>query len=323
MRYLVAVGLAIIVACAGAAGLVSGAKSQLEGVARVDVVVAELAPPSDGFENYLLVGTDSREGVDPNDPDYATMGDDLGSQRSDTIMILRYDTVAQTAALMSFPRDLYVTIGNGQKKNRINTAYSLGPDMLIRTIRANFTIPIHHYVEINFQGFKELVDAVGGVRVCVPYGAKDKNTGLRIHRGGNLLNGVKALRFARSRHYYQFIKNKWQLEGTGDIGRTARQRQFVAALLKDTVKYSAANPFGVGGVMRSIVGAVKADPTLDIASFLKRLKPAADGSIASYGLDVQNDIVNEMSVVQLGGNSRSVLEYFAGVGPAPVVEPPA
>ena len=79
MRYLVAVGLTVIVACAGAAGLVSGAKSQLEGVARVDVVVAELAPPSDGFENYLLVGTDSREGVDPSDPDYATMGDDLGS----------------------------------------------------------------------------------------------------------------------------------------------------------------------------------------------------------------------------------------------------
>ena len=320
-RYVIALGLALLIALSGAAGLVAGAKSQLTDVKRIDVVGPALSAPSAGFENYLLVGTDSREGADPDAADFDTIGKDLGSQRSDTIMILRYDTATQTAALMSFPRDLWVKVGNGDNRNRINATYNLGADMLIRTINANFNIPIHHYVEINFQGFKDIVEAVGGVSVCVPHAAKDKNTGLRLRKGCQTLDGVKALRFARSRHYYQYIKREWQLEGTGDVGRTARQREFVSALLKGTAKFAATNPFGVGNVMRSITSAVAADPSLDVASFLKRLKPAADGSIASYGLDVSNDIVNNMSVVQLGGASQGVLDYFAGIAPAPAPLP--
>ena len=322
-RYVIAACMAAIIALAGAAGLVRGAKSQMTGVDRIEDVVPDLATAVAGFENYLLVGSDSREGIDPTDPDFDVIGSatEVGGQRSDTIMVMRYDTATSSAALMSFPRDLWVTIGNGEKRNRINSAYNLGAGMLARTITANFGIPIHHYIEVNFQGFKNLVDAIGGVQICTPHQVRDRQIGLRLWRGCQQISGMRALRYARSRYYEQRIDGRWQLEGTGDIGRSNRQRDFVAAMLKQTAKHAAANPFGMGNIISSITGAIQADPSLDIPTFMKRMKPAADGSIASYPLEVYQDTEAGMAVVKLGGASQSVIDYFNGTGPAPGAVP--
>ncbi len=315
--------MAALIALGGAAGLVRGAKSQMTGVERIEEVAEDLAPPSNGFENYLLVGSDSREGIDPTAADFDVIGSEgeVGGQRSDTIMVLRYDTTTKSAALMSFPRDLWVTIGNGEKHNRINSAYNLGPGMLARTITANFGIPIHHYLEVNFQGFKDLVDAIGGVQICSQYPVRDRQIGLKLRRGCQQVGGIRALRYARSRHYEQYIDGKWQLEGTGDIGRSNRQRDFVALMLKQTAKHAAANPFGMGEIISSITKAIHADATLDMPTFVKRMKPAADGSIDSYPLEVYQDTEAGMAVVKLGDASQQVINYFNGTGSAPGAVP--
>lgn len=322
-RFVIAACLAAIIAFSGAAGLVSGAKSQMKDVKRNTEVVTDLAPANPDFENFLLVGSDSREGIDPTQSDFNVIGSagDVGGQRSDTIMVLRHDKKTSTLSITSFPRDLWVRVGNGEKSNRINATYNLGAAMLVRTVTANFGIPIHHYLEVNFQGFKDLVDAVGGVTLCAPYQARDTHIGLWVRKGCNRLTGIGALRYARSRHYQQRIKGKWVLEGTGDIGRSARQREFITLMLKQAAKYAAANPFKAGDVIHAVTSTVTVDTSLDMPSFLKSMRPAANGDIANYGLEVYQDTEAGMAVVKLGGNSRATLDFFAGIAPAPVPAP--
>lgn len=115
-RWTIVVGTAVVVMLGGALGLVRAVNAGMDGVARVEEVSAVLSPPTDGVENYLLVGSDSREGADPSDPDYANVGsaDKNPGRRSDTLMVLRRDTRSGAVALMSVPRDLYVRIGSGR-----------------------------------------------------------------------------------------------------------------------------------------------------------------------------------------------------------------
>ena len=148
-RWVLIVGTAVVLSLAGAFGLVRATNSQLDGVARVPDVTPALSPATPGIENYLLVGSDSREGSDPTDPDYANVGgvDTQPGQRSDTLMVLRYDTNNESVSLMSVPRDLWVRIGSGEKFDKINAAYRHGPDTVVRTVQRALNIPIHHYLE--------------------------------------------------------------------------------------------------------------------------------------------------------------------------------
>lgn len=308
---------------AGAAGLVSGARGQMKDVKRNIEVVTDLAAANPDFENFLLVGSDSREGIDPTESDFNVIGStgDVGGQRSDTIMVLRHDKKMSTLSITSFPRDLWVRIGYGEKSNRINAAYNLGAAMLVRTVTSNFGIPIHHYIEVNFQGFKDLVNAVGGVTLCAPHHARDTRIGLWVRKGCHRLSGIGALRYARSRHYQERIKGKWVSEGSGDIGRSARQREFITLMLKQAAKYAAANPFRAGDVIESVTSTLTVDTNLDMPTFLKSMRPAAEGNIANYGLEVYQDTEADMAVVKLGGNSKATLDFFAGIAPAPIPAP--
>ena len=119
-------------------------------------------------KNYLIVGSDSRACIDPGSPyagAFLTEGNDIGD-RSDTIMVLRVDPDESQAAILSFPRDLWVRIGSSNRKARINSAFDKeDPSRLVETIEQNFEIPVDHYIEVDFCAFKYLVDAVGGVKI--------------------------------------------------------------------------------------------------------------------------------------------------------------
>ena len=112
-------------------------------------------PAAGEAANYLLVGTDSREGIDPSDPDAGGFLGDTGCECTDTIMVLRVDPEEKQAYILSFPRDLYLPISGTGETARINTAHAHGAQTLIDTIQDNFDIPIHHYVEIDFVGLRE------------------------------------------------------------------------------------------------------------------------------------------------------------------------
>lgn len=311
--------VAFIVGCVGAAGMVRQVRQAVDGVARETVVTETLDAPHPDFENTLLVGSDSREGADPNDPDFATMGaeSDVGGKRGDTLMVMHYEKSSGSVSLISVPRDLWVKIGNGEKEQRINTAYQVGTDVLVRTVRRALGIPIHHYVEVNFQGFKQIVDSIGGVTICVKRPSRDRSVGLFLKPGCTTLDGVKALAYARSRHFEQKLDGGWSMDATADIGRTARQRKFVQTLAGDAVGQVIANPLRAGSVMTNGLDALIVSETIDIMKFAKQMRGVAGGGMTSFPLPVYGDTVQGNSVLRLGEGSGELLAYFAGTGPRP------
>ena len=164
----------------GAFGVISAANARSDDVQRIEGLELVLTAQDGPAQNYLLIGSDTRENADPNDPDFGGIGDtnEVSGRRSDTIMILRQEADGNGASIVSLPRDLWVNIAGRDGANRINSAYSDGTDVLAATITQELGIPINHVVDIDFNGFKDIVDAVGGTEVCFWYATRDKNTGL-------------------------------------------------------------------------------------------------------------------------------------------------
>jgi polyisoprenyl-teichoic acid--peptidoglycan teichoic acid transferase len=315
--------VALVVSMAGALGIVRATQAQLDEVTRVDAISEVLSPPSAQVENILLVGSDSREGADPNDEDFATTGsaDTTPGMRSDTLIVVRIDKANNDTALMSVPRDLWVKIGDGEKFAKINAAYSNGPDVLVRTVQRALNIPIHHYVEINFAGFKTIVDAIGGVNVCVPHISRDKATGFYIGRKGcKLLDGTESLAYARSRYLEQKINGKWVMDRSGDTGRGERQRAFISSLAKDAARYLARNPLKTHVVLDAVTSAVTVNAGLDVLDMGQKLRALGTGDSLSYALPVSSEMLNDNFIFRLSRDATPVLAYFAGLGPVPATE---
>ena len=172
------------------------------------------------------------------------IGRDPTDLRSDTIMILRTDPASGRAALLSLPRDLYVTLADGMGQGRINLAIQRGgAPLLIRTIAENFGIEINHYVQVDFASFRGLVEAIDGVPVPIPYPARDEETGLDLPEAGcHTLDPVQALAYVRSRHYEEQIDGRWVEDLRSDIGRIARQQDFIRRALSRAIDRGARNP---------------------------------------------------------------------------------
>jgi LCP family protein required for cell wall assembly len=196
------------------------------------VPVGELLDHGGSGTNYLIVGSDSRDGIDADDPNAgAFIGPDApAGQRSDTILILRIES--GRSLMLSIPRDLFVTLAETCEQGRINAAYNGGPGRLIQTIKDNLGIPIHRYLEVDFVTFAGLVDAVGGVTIDFPHPAFDTHSGLDVQQTGPVeLNGAQALAYARSRFYTEIIDGEPRLDPTADLGRVQRQQIFLRAVL--------------------------------------------------------------------------------------------
>ena len=236
----------------------------------------KLAKPVSGVpQNYLIVGSDSRSVIAKSDPDYNVFKggtDATGGQRSDTIMVVRIDPAKKTAKLLSFPRDLWVPIWGTGASQRINTAYNNGPQPLINTIEQDFGIPINHYVEVNFDSFRDVVNAIGGVPLYFSTRMRDKNSGLDIETPGCVtLNGDQALSFARSRElqYYDTKVGYWKYDGTGDLGRITRQQIFIRTLVgRAEGKLTGINLITTNNLVHSVVKNLKVDSSFSLSDML-------------------------------------------------------
>ena len=190
------------------------------------VTKVDTTPPGDrpaggkGY-NYLLVGSDSREGLtDALKKEFRT-GSAAG-RRTDSIILVHVPAGGGKPALISLPRDSYVPIP-GRGSNKINAAFSFGgPKLLVHTVEQVTALHIDGYVEIGFAGFASVVDSVGGVDICVKFDMNDPKAGINLKKGCQTLNGKNALGYVRARYS----------DPRGDIGRADRQRQFLAAIMK-------------------------------------------------------------------------------------------
>lgn len=201
--------------------------------------------------NWLLVGSDSRAGLTEADADRLMAGElDDTVGRTDTIMLVHLPTFGGQATMLSIPRDSYVDIpGYGQSK--INESFSLGgPALLQRTVEQATGIHIDHYAEIGFGGFANVVDAVGGIEICVKDPLDDPMAGINLQPGCQKMNGSTALGYVRSRY----------ASANGDLDRVQRQRQFLTALSdKIASPGTLLNPFRSVKVIDTVTASLTVD----------------------------------------------------------------
>lgn len=225
--------------------------------------------------NYLVIGSDSRAGIDRSSKGANVMlgHDTPGGQRSDSIAVMRVDPSRQRVDMLSIPRDLWVPIAGTGGEQRINTAYGHSTQTLIDTIQQDFGIPIHHFVSVDLAGFQKIINAIGGVPMYFPHPVKDANSGLTVPKKGCVvLDGYMGLAFARSRHLTWSDGVKWHSDPTGDIGRMTRQQLLARAAL----------------------GKVKGLGLNDVAS----IKKLVDATVDSVTLDSE---MGTGDIIDLGG----------------------
>jgi LCP family protein required for cell wall assembly len=187
-------------------------------IARVDAAPAGQRPADQPGKTFLLVGSDSRAGLSEAEQKRLGTGNAAG-QRTDTIMIV-YLPPGGKPALISVPRDSYVDIP-GHGKNRINAAYAFGgPELMVQTVEQNTGLRMDGYMEIGFGGFVNIIDALGGIRMCLPKAIKDRDSHIDLPKGCQTLSGVDALGYVRMR----------KADPLGDFGRVKRQREMLAAV---------------------------------------------------------------------------------------------
>ncbi len=278
-------------------------------------------------ENFLLTGSDNGACTSPDSATSGGIGDRTSfGERSDTIMIIRIDPSSKQAAILSFPRDLWVDIAGTTRQNRINSAFqSTDPNRLVATIKENFDIPIDHYVNINFCAFKEIVTAVDGVKVPFLYPTRDKKTGFNVAAPGCVnFDGDTALAYVRSRSGYRYFdptKQAWLEDPTGDLGRIKRQQDFLRrsmqrALDKGSKSLSVANDL-LNAALKNVITDDELSPRgmLTLAQAMRDLNTQ---SIATYTIDSYPKRIGDMSVLIPSlktDEMQKVLAIFQGRSP--------
>ncbi|HEX2152690.1 MAG TPA: LCP family protein [Acidimicrobiia bacterium] len=227
-------------------------------------VVPELASrPTASSEPlyFLVIGSDSREGVDVSD-----FGDFAGA-RGDVVMISRLDRETGRGQILSIPRDTLVPI-EGHGEDKINAAYAYGgAPLMVKTVRSAFDVPIHHYVEIDFVGFQSLVDELGGVEMTFTNAARDAKSHLDVPAGSVTLDGYQALAYARSRSYQELQGDSWRSVDANDLGRTERQQALVMAILGRLKRPSTLTE--AGDIVASIAQHMTVDASLADSSLIE------------------------------------------------------
>lgn len=304
-RCLIFVNVVLIIGWVGAAGAGAYLFQRVGRIPTIDFDNGVLGPqdgvPDDpgGPKNYLLVGSDTREGQDLESFGSSA---ETGEARADTIILVRVDPRSAKAAVVSFPRDLFIpiydTAGNDLGRDRINTAFAGGPEQLISTIRRNFDVPIDHYVQMNFTGFRDVVDAVGGVEVYLPGPVRDRDqrgrnvAGLNIVDSGCVrLDGNQALAYVRSRHFEQFVDGRWQADLSSDLGRISRQQDFIRRIVRKSLSSGLSNPAQIIELLDVAEDNLVVDDSLsatDVVAVGRRFKSLTPDTLDQRSLAVED-----------------------------------
>jgi LCP family protein required for cell wall assembly len=317
--------LAFVVCC-----LIAGAawtaivRAENAKVAQIRVVPIDPSLLSKGG-NYLFIGSDSRSFI-KSAADAQRYGnpETQTGQRSDTIMVAHIDPGKSSGALVSIPRDLWVDIpGHGTSK--INAAFSYGgPQLAIRTIEQNFHIPISHYLEVDFAGFRDIVNAIGSVPIYFPTPARDKYSGLMITTPGcHNLKGLEALAYVRSRYYQYETHGTWQYDPTSDLGRIQRQQYFIRSLAQAAIRSLLHHPFSINNVANKSVAALTRDKKLnasDLRALVRAFRSSDRGAYPMWTLPATGAYRDGQSVLLLDTQQAApMLARLRSNGPSSAV----
>ncbi|WP_406498523.1 LCP family protein [Streptomyces sp. NBC_00846] len=248
--------------------------------------------PTSG-QNLLVLGSDSRAGAENKE---LGGGGNVSGARSDTAMVIHIPEGRTKAVAVSIPRDTLVTRPEctkadgstlpSKKRAMFNGVYSLaGPACVVKTVEKMSGVRIDHYMEINFAGFKDLVDAIGGVTVDIPQDIHDKSSGLNLTAGPHRLDGTESLAYVRTRH---------GIGDGSDLGRIGLQQQFILALLSEVKSQDLlGNPANSFKIANSITKSLTTDSGLasltSLAEFGRSMNGVDPGSMETIMLPVAYD----------------------------------
>ena len=285
--------------------------------------------------NYLLVGSDTREGLTPAELKLLRVGStkSAAGARSDTMLLVHISKARDKAVIVSLPRDTLVTIpqrvGTDGKtipaqQAKLNSAFAWGgAPLLIRVVESITNLRIDHYVEINFAGFAHIVDALGGIQVCTKQNINDPKSHLILSAGVHTLNGIQALKYVRTRDF----------DGMGDLGRMQRQQQFMSSILRKATSTGVLlNPIKLLNFFNAAMATVKTDSSLntsDLITLAKQLRNLSASKVRTLTVPLSNvnfTVPNVGSTViwdptlapQLFARLRADLPIVEIVKPSPV-----
>jgi LCP family protein required for cell wall assembly len=246
--------------------------------------------------NYLLVGSDTREGLTREQMKLLRVGSTktAAGSRSDTMLLVHISKSRDKATIISIPRDSLVTIPEHPStldktkivpaaKGKINAAFAFGgAPLLIQTIEDETGVRIDHYIEIGFAGFAGMVDALGGIEVCTKRDIDDPGSHLVLPAGVHTLNGVEALKYVRTRDF----------DGMGDLGRMQRQQQFMSAVLRKVTSTGVLlNPIKLINFFNAAIATVKTDSELnksDLLTLAKQMKNLSSSNVRTLTIPLGN-----------------------------------
>jgi LCP family protein required for cell wall assembly len=349
-----AIALVLVVAVAAVGFVSAQAYGRREFAKSKTIHIDDLTPTKQGQPaNYLLIGSDVR----PKDETAAEAqaygtSSDTGPQHSDVMIILHVDPASHTGKLVSFPRDLMVDIP-GHGRNQLNAAFAFGSmsggtgggaSLVIKTLQQNFQpMKINHYLEVDFRGFKKIVDEIGHVHIWFSTPAHDPYTGLDVPNAGCVsLGGDQALAYARSRHYFvpKDVTNPapwhwdyatsrggdgWVATGS-DIDRIPRQQYFLRTVSQAAIDKAGQDPFGLPRVLDAIFKNLGHDQNLKqeelntLALTFRGLKPS---KVEMSTLPTVPDPANANRVVAKFPDAGGVISQLAqfAAPKKPIVKP--
>jgi LCP family protein required for cell wall assembly len=263
--------------------------------------------------DWLIVGSDSREGLSKEERKKLATGNAYG-KRTDTMMLLHIPAGGLmgggSPTLVSLPRDSYVPIpGHGQ--NKLNAAYAFGgPKLLIQTVENLTQIRIDHYAEIGFDGLFDLVNTLGGVEMCPKAAANDPKAGLNIKAGCQEFNGQDALGYARSRALTR-----------GDLDRVGHQRELITAIVaKAASPTTLLNPLKAWGLATkgpSSLAVAEGDHITDLAKLAWAGRSLSDGVTTTVPIGAETRNASGWVVTWHPTRSKALFDALRADKPVP------
>ncbi|MFF8387660.1 LCP family protein [Streptomyces kanasensis] len=277
------------------------------------------APGALGATNLLVLGSDSRAGDNA-----ALDGGDVGGARSDTALVVHVSADRTDAVAVSIPRDTLVDRpactrpGGGESgpasRVMFNSVYTTGgPACVVKTVEKMSGVRIDHLMEIDFAGFKELVDELGGVTVEVREPIRDTKGGFALEPGTHRLDGTESLKFVRTRHGYR--------DGS-DLGRIGLQQQFLTSLLREVQRQDLlGSPATSFRIARSLTGSLTTDSELAslpaLVEFGRSMRGIDPASMDTVMLPVAYDRTDPNRVVPAQPQADEVWRALREDAPVP------
>jgi LCP family protein required for cell wall assembly len=292
-RTLLIGGLVIVLLVAGSVGYGFYLSSKVHRVPVNGLSAGLTQGTSSGTENILMVGSTSRCSLAKQTPAYGLCTQGVNGVNSDVIMILHLNPAVPSVSILSIPRTTFIPnarkTGTGYGAYKIDAALYQGPSQLVAAVEEDFGIPIQHYVELTFDTFANVVNALGGITMEFPEPVYDKFSGLDVKVAGcHHLDGTQALQVVRARHLQykgpgvtSTTPATWPQETQSDLARIRRDHEFLRVLASEVSKRGLANPVTDQALLSSVVSDLTVDSGFSLTTMVNLV-------LTYHGVNVNN-----------------------------------